>query len=146
MKPRDFTLLAIALASNPIQPVQLQKALFLLSRKTPTAVLGDEAKYDFKPYDYGPFSAEIYNDVDELEAGGWVSVTRPPWLRYKLYAATEGGLLEAEKRAQEMPSQLVEFLRRLVQYTQSLTFNQLVSSVYEEFPEMKANSVFKETK
>lgn len=144
MRPIDSTLLAIDSATSALQPVQLQKALFLFAAKVPQGVLPATSRYEFKPYDYGPFSAEIYADAESLETSGLVSISRPPVSRYKEFRVTPAGRTQAQTlRAQEDP-QVVNYLANLVTYTQSLGFNQLVASVYEEFPEMKVNSVFKD--
>ena len=144
MRPIDSTLLAIDSASAALQPVQLQKALFLFAAKVPVEVLPDTGRYQFRPYDYGPFSAEIYADAEALEQQGLVDISRPPASRYKEFRVTPVGRAAADAlRAQEDPS-VVNYLANLVAYTQSLGFNQLVASVYEEFPGMKVNSVFKD--
>lgn len=144
MRPIDSTLLAIDSARAALQPVQLQKALFLFAAKVPAEMLPGTGRYQFKPYDYGPFSAEIYSDAEALEQNGFVAISRPPSSRYKEFRVTPTGRAAAEAlRAQEDPN-IVTYLANLVTYTQSLGFNQLVASVYEEFPEMKVNSVFKD--
>lgn len=144
MRPIDSTLLAIASAKAALQPVQLQKALFLFAAKVPAEVLPATSRYQFKPYDYGPFSAEIYADAEVLEQHGLVDISRPPTSRYKEFCITPAGRAAAVTlRAHENPN-VVNYLANLVAYTQSLGFNQLVASVYEEFPEMRANSVFKD--
>lgn len=144
MRPIDSTLLAIDSAKAALEPVQLQKALFLFAAKVPAEVLSDASRYRFRPYDYGPFSAEIYSDAEILEKHGLIVISRPPYSRYKEFRITLEGRAAAETlRAQEDPS-VVAYLSNLVAYTQSLGFNQLVASVYEEFPEMKVNSVFKD--
>ena len=143
MRPIDTTLLAIASAREVLQPVQLQKSLFLFAAKVPKDVLPADSRYQFKPYDYGPFSAEIYSDAETLEADGLVEIMKPPVTRYRQYSVTPQGALVAQQiRERENPS-VVEYLSSLVAYTQSLGFNQLVASVYDEYPEMKVNSVFR---
>lgn len=144
MKPCDTTLLAIAAASRPLQPVQLQKSLFLLARKTPQQMLGEQARYHFKAYDYGPFDSQIYSDAERLEQEGLVTIRRPPEARYKEYAATAAGKQRAEFLKRNLTPEVNDFLEKIVAYTQSVTFNQLVTSIYQEFPEMKENSVFKD--
>lgn len=144
MNPTDTTLLAIACAPRPLQPVQLQKSLFLLARKTPRDMLAEGARYDFKAYDYGPFDSQIYNDAEQLEQQGLVTIRKPPETRYKEFTATAAGKARADLLKQEMAPQVYNYLRDLVTYTQSVTFNQLVGAIYREFPDMKENSVFRD--
>src|SRR5580692_8884957 len=61
--PREqVALVVLSLAEGaPFTPVQIQKALFLASDKVPEAFeLG--SRYDFQPYDYGPFDRQVYSD------------------------------------------------------------------------------------
>ncbi len=142
MESKDLTLLAIASANSRLQPVQLQKSLFLLGEKVPENVLPKSMRYQFKAYDYGPFSADIYSHAEELEKEGLVSIVRSPQSRYKEYEITPAGLDRARSIASSDRSYISNYLAQLVAYTQSISFNQLVSSIYREFPEMKKNSVF----
>ena len=49
-------------------PVQLQKIFFLLDQTIGPALGGP--KFNFEPYDYGPFDAEVYRRVEALQATG----------------------------------------------------------------------------
>lgn len=143
MKPIDWTLIAIASARNqPLQPVQLQKSLFLLDRNLTHKQRQTRNFYKFDPYDYGPFCNSIYSDTEVLEANGLIVIQRPPEARYKLYSATEAGAEEAVKLQNGLDKDVVDYLQAVVGFTQSVSFNQLVSTIYEAYPEMKANSVF----
>jgi uncharacterized protein YwgA len=144
MRPIDLTLIAIDAATGSLQPVQIQKALFLLGANVPETALPAHDRYSFKPYDYGPFSAEIYADAEKLEREGLIKIRRPPTSRYREYLVTEHGHDRATQLSCGMQSAVASYLRDLVRYTQSLGFNQLVASVYEQFPEMKVNSVFRD--
>jgi hypothetical protein len=60
MKRNDWLLLAVAAAKDDgLDPVQLQKSLFLLSEKRRD--VGTKF-HEFEPHNYGPFSKEIYTD------------------------------------------------------------------------------------
>ena len=43
-----------------------------------------------------------------------------------------------------LPAEAQSFLTRLGTWVRSLGFKELVSAIYREFPEMRANSVFRE--
>lgn len=52
---------------------RLQKLIFLIQKranKNKNSGIPDE--YEFVPYDYGPFSKEIYDDIDKLVSRGLV--------------------------------------------------------------------------
>jgi hypothetical protein len=142
MTPRDWTLLTISSGDGPLQPVQLQKSLFIISKKFDADKLKSDSFYPFDPYDYGPFCSDVYSDADRLEFEGLIVITRPPNSRYRQYQITEKGKEIANSLKNQLDSEVKEYLETIVKWTQSLTFNQLVSSIYAAFPEMKANSVF----
>lgn len=144
MTPSDWLLLAVDTARpRALKPVQLQKTLFLLDRRLQPEQKGMPAIYAFAPYDYGPFDAAIYGDAEQLAASGLVTISRPEGSSYKSYGITDDGHDRAKAIAQTLPPNVLEFARQVVQWTMNLSFNQLVSAVYKEYPDMKVNSVFK---
>jgi hypothetical protein len=128
---------------NALQPVHLQKALFLLDRKLNATQKGAENIYSFKPYDYGPFDAAVYIDAENLEREGLIQIQRQPGQTYRRYAITPEGQLAGNRLGAQLPSGVLDYTRALVEWVQRLPFNDLVSAVYKEYPEMKANSVFR---
>lgn len=55
--------------NEPIEGnTRLQKELFLSQKKL--REFGVERPYSFRPYHYGPYSKEIYNDIDWLKRKG----------------------------------------------------------------------------
>ncbi len=140
MTPKDWTLLAIVAAhKDPLQPVQLQKSLFLIARN-----LQPDQFYGFSPYDYGPFCSDVYTDAEGLEVEGLVAIRRPPESRFKLYQATEAGARHALVLERGLSPSAADYVKRVVAFTQGLSFNQLVSTIYKAYPDMRINSVFQE--
>jgi uncharacterized protein len=70
MDRRDTVLAALAAAGANawFSPVQVQKLLFLIDREVPAFV--DGPHFAFAPYDYGPFDARVYGELDRLEELG----------------------------------------------------------------------------
>ena len=142
MERRDWVLLALSAAANDrLQPVQLQKSLFLLGERVPK--LGTDF-YKFYPYHYGPFAREIYDDADALAAEGLVSIRRRPGSTWREYCATRDGLERAEQIASEVNPRAWAYLQRAVRWTEELTFEEVVRSIYAHFPKYRSNSVFQE--
>lgn len=140
---QDWTLLVIgAVPGRDVEPVQLQKSLFLLSRNLSHAQLCVKSFYDFQPYDYGPFCSAVYEDAERLARDGLVNIARPPETRFNTYSVTETGAARAHALAAALPKPTFEYLRRVVMWTTSLSFTQLVTAIYRAFPDMKVNSVF----
>jgi hypothetical protein len=143
MTPKDWTLLVIAAAADtPLQPVHLQKCLFLLGQRLSTAQLRVHEFYTFEPYDYGPFCSAVYSDAEQLREEGLVHIDQPPALSYRLYSSTETGKLNATALIVKLDTDVASYLSRLVAWTTSLSFKQLVAAIYRDFPGMKVNSVF----
>lgn len=143
MNRRDWVLLALASASDHrLQPVQLQKSLFLASQKLDATQLGEF--YRFEPYDYGPFSSLVYADADLLAQEGLVQVVPQPRVRWREYVATPDGLARASALEGEVAPAAIEYLGRAVKWTKDLSFAELIRAIYAHFPEFKAKSVFKD--
>ncbi len=144
MNPIDWTLIAIANAKGNLEPVQLQKSLFLFGQQLKSRQLKTRSFYRFEPYDYGPFCSAVYSDVEELGRQGLIAIQRPPEARYKLYCATADGKKRAKELERELDDNVAAYARNVIQFTQGLSFDELVSTIYKAYPKMKVNSVFQE--
>jgi hypothetical protein len=143
MNPKDWTLLVIAAAKDrPLQPVQLQKSLFLLGRRLSNSQLQVAGFYEFEPYDYGPFCRTIYFDADDLSKEGLVHIDQQRDLSFRLYSTTGPGRERAAHFRTRLDEKTTRCLDEIIRWVQSLPFRQLVAAIYSEFPEMKVNSVF----
>lgn len=143
MGRKEMTLCVLAAASgNAYTPVQVQKALFLIDSKAPELFSGD--RYNFQPYDYGPFDKSVYQDVRQLAVEGLAtaSETNVGWMNR--YWATEDGVKKGRELMESLPLKGRGFIEEISTYVRRLSFSQLVSAIYNEFPEMRARSVFKE--
>jgi uncharacterized protein len=145
MIPKDWTLLVIAASpEKPLQPVHLQKALFLLDRNLSRAQLQVNAFYEFEPYDYGPFCSDIYSDAEELCHEGLVHIDQHLWLSYRQYLVTKPGQAKAEELREMLTRDVTAYLDDVVRWVTSLSFRQLIAAIYKAYPAMKVNSVFKD--
>lgn len=137
----DWNLLVLAAAEGKcLTPAQFQKVLFLLQKKFPNTIAGG---YSFCPYNYGPFDADVYRDAEELAHQGLAHISRSTG-GWRMYAATDTGLERAKILASKADPGALDYTRRAVGWAQSLSFKDLVKAIYEAFPEMKANSIFKD--
>lgn len=140
MKRTDWLLLTIAAGKGAgLTPVQLQKSLFLLGRFLPQDV--GPSYYRFIPYNYGPFCVDVYRDAEKLEREGLVNIPRPEG-NLPTYRVAKVGEDRARRVARMLSLQQSEYVRRVVEWTQSLSFPALVRAIYQQFPEFKQNSVF----
>lgn len=143
MNRRDLLLSVLTTANGaPFTPVQIQKAVFLIARNAPKIVT-DGPNYEFAPYDYGPFDRNVYLDAELLSAAGDVVVAPSPEGRWSTYAASESGRIRGQKLLDNLPAQLREYLAAVSKWVRAQSFGSLVRSIYDQYPEMRENSIFK---
>jgi uncharacterized protein YwgA len=142
MTRRDWLLLLVGLPPAPrgLEPVRVQKALFLLARE---GGIPARERYWFVPYNYGPMSPRVYRDVDALDRAGLVERIPVPGYTWGLVAATEHGRERAERLAAEADAGAVARLRAIRDEVTSLSFAALLESVYARYPEFARASVFR---
>ncbi|MGC9971907.1 MAG: hypothetical protein ABSE56_15100 [Bryobacteraceae bacterium] len=140
MRRSDWTLCAIGLAGDRgLSPVQLQKTLFLLGEERAEEVGPDF--YQFIPYNYGPFDASVYHDASSLADEGFVSISCSV-RGFNIYSITPKGARHAEETQRFAHPRAIEYLKRVVDWAQGLSFSQLVRAIYAKYPEYRENSVF----
>jgi uncharacterized protein len=144
MNRRDWLLVLLGQPMTaPLDPVRLQKCLFLLSQE---ADLPLDERYAFEPYDYGPFSPQIYADLDGLLQQGLVEQLDTPGYTWKRYQASSQGLArvaELQQQANEGDRRGLARLQELKRQVLGLSFNQLLRYVYGRYPDYARNSVFR---
>lgn len=142
MTRKDLILAALA-ASNGAEhsPVQVQKLLFLLDKRHAAKIEGP--KFDFKPYDYGPFDSSVYRELEYAATAREAEIDINADLRRRKYRLTPQGQQSGEQVLKSLGDGEADYVRRLSSFVRSLSFSQLVSAVYKAYPEMKENSIFK---
>lgn len=138
MEPRDWLVLTLASQSEPIR---IQKALFKLSQE---AELPAEETYDFRPYNWGPFSPAIYDDLDSLLQDGTVERVRMPNVSWASYRLTALGKRSAVKAREKADAKAAEALARISAWIDERSFSKLLRDLYEEYPEMASHSLFRQ--
>lgn len=120
-------------------PVQVQKLFFLLDREA--AHLVDGPHFNFTPYDYGPFDRAVYDGLDSLAQQNLARVQNTG--RYRVYTLSQKGFQQGAAKLGELPEAARHYVANVAQWVRQLSFEQLVASIYNRYPEMKANSVFR---
>jgi hypothetical protein len=140
VKRTDWLLITLNAAGNRgLSPVQLQKSVFLLSQLfKPQA---GASFYQFIPYNYGPFCVDVYKDAERMAAQGLVEINREgrSWPEYRI---TTGGQEYLRQLSGLVPAQVEDYIRRVVSWTQNLSFPDLVRAIYQSYPDYKSRSVF----
>jgi hypothetical protein len=142
MQRDDLVLTALAGGGSNVAftPVQVQKLFFLLDREGAHLVEGPH--FSFEPYDYGPFDKAVYECLDNLSNRGLVAILSNG--RYRSYALTAQGYEVGRQMLSSLPLPSRNYISELATWVRGLSFQQLVSSIYNRYPDMKVNSVFQE--
>lgn len=145
----DRSDLALVLASDivapavprfPLDRVRLQKAVFLM---THSGHPGWGELSDFRPYNWGPYSSQLTEDVRILKQSNLLTEEEFPGSQYGTYRTLPAG----ESKAQLVWSQLSEreqdYFRRVREYVSAKSFQQLLREVYAKFPQYATASRFR---
>ena len=138
---RQAILLALLYYSHVVlkKPAMLtfaMKETFLLQREA-----GLNLGYMFIPYKYGPFSKEVYKDLEELEKNLLVEKVKPN----KDIEKTEVTISEdfkdwVEKLIDNLPESHKTLIQSYVQKYGTLSYNELIDYVYSHYPEFSTKS------
>lgn len=123
----------------PIDRVRLQKAVFLLTHgSTNWANL-----YNFKPYNWGPYSSDLTHDAESLAEQGYVRLSTLKTNRYGNYLATPIGNAYAHGPWISLENAERVFIRAVRSFVTGRSFNQLLRDVYAAFPDFATESLFR---
>lgn len=120
-------------------PVQVQKLFFLIDREASHLVNGPH--FNFTAYDYGPFDRAVYDELEELAKRDLARVESTG--RYRVYGLSQRGFREGTRALGDLPEKASTYISNVSAWVRKLSFEQLVASIYNRYPEMKANSVFR---
>ena len=120
-------------------PVQVQKLFFLIDREAQHLVEGPH--FNFSAYDYGPFDRTVYDELDLLSSAGLVEIQNSG--RYRKYLLTPKGYESGAASLLEMDPVASSFVARASKWVRELSFQQLVAAIYNRYPDMKVNSIFR---
>ena len=139
---QEFMLAAMSSAGTGLySPVQVQKLFFLLDENIVKHWLG-KPLFKFKPHHYGPFDKEVYWELEALAQEGLANVLGPESVGPRTYHLTDQGVERGKSAFETFGPATQEYISDLVAVIRNMSFTDLVSAVYREYPEMKVNSVF----
>ena len=134
MDKKDFVLNVFSLLpdNHPyLSPIKVQKLFFLIEKR-----LGKDGTYfNFQPYLYGPYDSNLKAVITELVKDEKMEIEKHNNLSlYKIVkrANTDNFLTKAER----------DYIQcTLIPFVLQKSFRELCFAIYNEFPEMKVNSV-----
>ena len=140
MQISEFMLAAMSSAGqDPFSPVQVQKLFFVFDMKIPSRIGGPF--FNFEPHHYGPFDKNVYLEIEKLKDCEMAEI-HDNLIDPKVYRLTYKGYQEGRRHFKELPDDIQEYVEKLVQAIRSMSFSQLVSTIYSLYPDMRKNSVF----
>ena len=144
MNRRDLVLAILSAADGrTYSPVQIQKAVFLVCEHF-GEVIDDGPAFDFQPYDYGPFDSDVYSEIEALRRAGEAVIAPSANGNWNTYAASDAGIERSNAILHGiLNDETSNYIFAISNWVRSLSFKSLVKSIYEAYPQMRANSIFR---
>ena len=133
MDRTDYVLGVLVAAQGALTPVQVQKLFFILDQDAALMLHGPYFK--FKPYYYGPFDSDVYQELDRLQERGLIAVNKNGIARK--YEMSSRGIFEGLRTFSNLPPRAQDYIRKLTDWIRALSFAQLVLAVHQKWPSMK---------
>ncbi len=141
MNKEDYVLAVMSTAqTNALSPVRVQKLFFLLDDKVSDLVGGPH--FNFIPYDYGPFDKDVYTVFETLKEKNLAEIMPSDFNNPQMYRLTFSGYLAGKELLESLPEEVQDYIVKLVNWIRSHSFTEIVSTIYNLYPEMKTKSVF----
>jgi hypothetical protein len=142
MDRRELVLAVLAAGKGrAFSPVQIQKAVFLIDKNLPHLVHRGP-KFDFVPYNYGPFDRGVYTEAENLQRDGDAIISPSSNGRWMTYAASKSGLASGDLVLQRLKLKSRRYIESVAEWVLAQSFGSLVKSIYDVYPDMKENSIF----
>ncbi len=124
MNRRDWLLLAITADDDSgLSPVQLQRSLFLVSQKREKHI--GPGFYEFELRESGPFSKDLYVDLDALVAAGHVMKKWQPGCPWSVFRSTDISRTWAKELRPKAKKEALSYLEEAVAWVKQQTFYDL---------------------
>lgn len=150
---RKLIPMALMYAGNeePIEGrTRLQKMVFLVQQRIdsdPNVSLESD-DYEFVPYDYGPFSKELYDDLDSLVDMRMVEDQEEELdsgkvkYDYEIQSAGEEFIETQLSSKSEAAQEIMEIARDVKSEYNDMLLSDLIDDVYSRFPEYAEESIW----
>ncbi|MDS0297537.1 hypothetical protein NDI76_02120 [Halogeometricum sp. S1BR25-6] len=127
---------------------RLQKLVFLMEQELGEQldVLLDGSDYNFIAYDYGPFSKQLYDDLEYLDDAGLIEMEEEDMANGKIkftYRPTDKGQKWVQHQLSDQNAQEAQSLAEdLKSEYNGMLLSDLIDEVYAEYPKFAENSVW----
>jgi uncharacterized protein YwgA len=139
LKGKDLLLTLLFFAERVDGRTQIQKLAFLTQKETK---LGES--YHFVPWKFGPFSKDVWKDLDRLVSEGTV-IEIPQGGKDKtvgyMYALTkDGARLVSDSILSRLDEGMLEQIKTIIENYSQKSLSELLTYVYERYPEYTEKS------
>jgi len=128
---------------------RLQKMVFVVQQKlAESGELNDHQRYEFFPYDYGPFSKELAESIDHMIEEGLIDEDEVEYdedgsVKYFYELRPDGQELVEQELGKTEIQTIVRDARSIKQkFNEDLSLPEVIDDVYSEYPEYAENSVY----
>lgn len=104
--------------------------------------------YKFEPWDYGPFSKQVYEDGEELKHDGLLTIKQHTYntngLRQRtlwIHSLTEKGADVAQKLLKKLPPDTENTIRGMLKRFNEMALFELLRYVYDKYPRYVTRSL-----
>ncbi|UVE50078.1 DUF4065 domain-containing protein [Haloferax larsenii] len=128
---------------------RFQKLIFLMQMEGNLDGLTPTDTYRFEPYDYGPFSSTLYDDLDDHIEQGLIedSVEEidedEEIVKYEYRLRPEGREFVEKQIADSELESVVQEAERIVREYGDIRLPELIDIVYSKYPKYAENSVLR---
>ncbi|RDZ53390.1 hypothetical protein C5B91_20935 [Haloferax sp. Atlit-10N] len=135
---------------NPIDGrTRLQKMVFVVQQElVNSGHLNENQLYEFFAYDYGPFSKELAEDIDQMIEARLLDEEEVEYdddgnIKYLYNLEPDGReLVEQELTAKDVEKVVEKATQIKERFNGDLSLPEVIDEVYAEYPEYAENSVY----
>ena len=128
---------------------RFQKLIFLMQMEGNLNDLAPTDTYRFEPYDYGPFSSTLYDDLDIHIERGLIDDSKEELdeeddiVKYEYQLEPEGQEFIEEQLSEGDLERIVNEAERIVREYGDMPLPELIDLVYSKYPDYAENSVLR---
>lgn len=116
---------------------RVMKEIFLTQKET------DLDLFEFHSYKLGPVCFEIHDHLDELEEQGFVQINENKESVQVFSLTPKGKDLSRELESSELNDEVLDTMEEKKRKINSMSFREMISHVYEKYPDMTKESEVK---
>lgn len=128
---------------------RFQKLTFLMQKEGNLDTLEPTDTYRFEPYDYGPFSTGLYDDLDALIEKGLIDErveeidNEEGVVKYEYQLQPDGRQFIEDHLQEKGVEEIVQEAQKIVDEFDGLRLPELIDRVYSMYPDYAENSVLR---